>query len=40
MENTDPYTVYFAEELFSAKHLIGNSLIAKGIHELSGGQFR
>jgi hypothetical protein len=38
--NTSHYSVYFAGELLSAIHLIGNSLIAQEILGLSGGQFR
>lgn len=34
----EPYTVYFAGELFSQKHLIGNSLLAKAIYDLSEGR--
>jgi nucleoside 2-deoxyribosyltransferase-like protein len=33
------YTVYFASELFSAKHLIGNAYLAEAIYEKSHGRF-
>lgn len=33
------YTVYFASELFSAKHLIGNAYLAEAIFEKSHGKF-
>ncbi len=33
------YTVYFASELFSAKHLIGNAYLAEAIYEKSHGKF-
>jgi len=32
-------SVYFAGELFSAKHLCGNVLLAEAIHRLSSGRF-
>ena len=34
------YTVYFAGELFSLKHLIGNAWLAEAIYEKSHGKFR
>ncbi|MEX2044857.1 MAG: nucleoside 2-deoxyribosyltransferase [Opitutus sp.] len=34
------YTVYYAGELFSLKHLIGNAWIAEAIYEKSHGRFR
>jgi nucleoside 2-deoxyribosyltransferase len=34
------YTVYFAGELFSFKHLIGNAWLAEAIYEKSHGRFR
>jgi nucleoside 2-deoxyribosyltransferase len=34
------YTVYFAGELFSLKHLIGNAWLAEAIYEKSHGRFR
>ena len=34
------YTVYFAGELFSLKHLIGNAWFAEAIYEKSHGRFR
>lgn len=33
------YSVYFAGELFSAKHLYGNVLLAEELYELSEGRF-
>lgn len=33
------YTVYFASELFTAKHLIGNAYLAEAIYEKSHGRF-
>ncbi len=35
-----PYTIYFAGELFSLKHLVGNSLLAEALERLSGGTYR
>lgn len=35
-----PYTIYFAGELFSLKHLVGNALLADAIERLSGGTYR
>lgn len=35
----DPLNVYFAGELFSAKHLIGNAVLAEAIWELSDGRY-
>ncbi len=32
-------TVYFAGELFSAKHLVGNAYLAEAIHEKSHGRY-
>lgn len=34
------YTVYFAGELFSFKHLVGNAWLAEAIYERSHGRFR
>src|SRR4051812_20661306 len=34
------FTVYFAGELFSLKHLIGNAWLAEAIYEKSHGKFR
>lgn len=34
------YTVYFAGELFSLKHLLGNAGLAEAIYEKSHGRFR
>ncbi len=33
------YTVYFASELFSSKHLIGNAYLAEAIYEYSHGRY-
>ncbi len=33
------FTVYFAGELFNAKHLAGNAILAEAIHEVSKGKF-
>jgi hypothetical protein len=33
------YTFYFAGELFSQKHLIGNALLAQAIHQQSEGKY-
>lgn len=33
------YTVYFASELFSSKHLIGNAYLAEAIYESSHGRY-
>ncbi len=33
------YTVYFASELFSSKHLIGNAYLAEAIYEKSHGRY-
>lgn len=33
------YTVYFAGELFSAKHLLGNAALAEAIYALSDGRY-
>ncbi|PTY05121.1 nucleoside 2-deoxyribosyltransferase [Opitutaceae bacterium EW11] len=33
------YSVYFASELFSAKHLIGNAYLAEAIYEKSHGRY-
>ena len=40
MKNPKPYSVYFAGELFSAKHLIGNAYLAEAIHERSHGRYQ
>jgi nucleoside 2-deoxyribosyltransferase len=37
---TQPYTIYFAGELFSLKHLIGNALLADAINTLSESRYR
>lgn len=39
MKKTKPYTVYFAGELFSTKHLIGNAYLAESIFERSHGRY-
>ncbi len=36
---TQSHTVYFAGELFSAKHLIGNAYLAEAVHEKSHGRY-
>ena len=33
------YTVYFAGELFSSKHLVGNAYLAEAVHERSHGRY-
>jgi len=33
------HSVYFASELFSVKHLIGNAYLAEAIYEKSHGRF-
>ncbi len=38
-KRTKSYTVYFASELFSAKHLIGNAYLAEAIYERSHGRY-
>lgn len=35
-----PYTIYFAGELFSLKHLVGNALLADAISRLSKNTYR
>ena len=40
MKKTKPYSVYFAGELFSAKHLIGNAYLAEAIHERAHGRYQ
>lgn len=39
MKKSKPYTVYFAGELFNAKHLIGNAYLAESIFERSHGRY-
>ena len=39
MSKPASYTFYFAGELFSAKHLYGNALLAEAIFSLSGGRY-
>ncbi|MFC5050970.1 nucleoside 2-deoxyribosyltransferase [Rubritalea spongiae] len=34
-----PYTFYFAGELFSQKHLLGNAMLAKAIFDQSNGKY-
>ena len=34
------YSVYFASELFSLKHLLGNAYLAEAIYEKSHGRYR
>jgi nucleoside 2-deoxyribosyltransferase len=40
MKKTPSYAVYFAGELFSANHLIGNAYLAEAIFEKSHGRFQ
>lgn len=40
MKKRRTYTVYFAGELFSAKHLIGNAYLAEAIYEKSHGRLQ
>jgi nucleoside 2-deoxyribosyltransferase len=40
MKKKPSYAVYFAGELFSAKHLIGNAYLAEAIFEKSHGHFQ
>lgn len=37
---TQPYTIYFAGELFSLKHLLGNAVLAEQIHHESNNRYR
>lgn len=37
---TQPYTIYFAGELFSLKHLLGNAVLAEHIHEESNNRYK
>ena len=37
---TAPYSIYFAGELFSLKHLVGNALLADAIERLSHNAYR
>ncbi len=37
---SDPYTIYFAGDLFDHKHLIGNAILADYIERLSGGRYK
>lgn len=34
------YTIYFGGELFSAKHLLGNAMLAEAIHHRSRGKYQ
>ena len=36
---SDPYTIYFAGDLFDHKHLIGNAVLAQFIERLSDGRY-
>ena len=40
MNDSQTYTVYFGGELFSAKHLLGNAVLAEAIRQRSGGRFQ
>lgn len=37
---TQPFTIYFAGELFSLKHLLGNAVLAEQIHQESHNRYR
>jgi len=37
---TDPFTIYFAGDLFDHKHLIGNAILASYIEKCSEGQYK
>jgi nucleoside 2-deoxyribosyltransferase len=37
---SSPYTIYFAGELFSLKHLVGNALLADAINRLSESRYQ
>lgn len=37
---SDPFTIYFAGELFSLKHLSGNAQLAEALERLSNGRYR
>jgi len=37
---TDPYTIYFAGDLFDHKHLIGNAILAEYINRCSDGKYK
>jgi len=39
MSTPKSYTIYFAGELFSAKHLAGNAAVAQAIYKLSKGKY-
>ncbi|MYC07675.1 MAG: hypothetical protein F4X57_10990 [Chloroflexi bacterium] len=36
----EPYTIYFAGQLFDHKHLVGNALLAADINDYSQGRYR
>lgn len=40
MNNPESFTVYFAGDLFDAKHLGGNALLAEAFERLSAGRYR
>lgn len=40
MKKKSTYTVYFAGEIFNAKHLVGNAYLAEAIYEKSHGRFQ
>lgn len=40
MKKKSTYTVYFAGEMFNAKHLVGNAYLAEAIYEKSHGCFQ
>ena len=40
MKKKSTYTVYFAGEMFNAKHLVGNAYLTEAIYEKSHGRFQ
>lgn len=40
MKKKSTYTVYFAGEIFNAKHLVGNAYLAEAVYEKSHGRFQ
>lgn len=40
MKKKSTYTVYFAGEMFNAKHLVGNAYVTEAIYEKSHGRFQ
>ncbi|MXY46021.1 MAG: hypothetical protein F4Y44_03350 [Chloroflexi bacterium] len=39
-DSAEPYTIYFAGQLFDHKHLVGNALLAAHINDYSQGRYR